>query len=179
MKLVLSSAAGLCALSILAGPSIAQKKPAKPSSAAGRQAYPKQENQFVVVDEFVKSHRPAGTAVSLEGYAVLAYRAGDGGVRVYIVDSVDHVLNAKDANGEAAAGAAAVIPASAIRSNASWNKGWMKLPMFTGSGTAQRQLRDVAPRIRVTGWTASGRATISPVTKIEVTNENGEFGSLR
>ncbi len=184
MKPVLWSAAALVILSCAIVDSWAQRKPVKKPArpAATRPAMPKQENQFVTVDEYIRARKPAGTAVSIEGYAALGYRAADGSVRLYVVDSVDHILSARDADGAAASGAAAVIPAGAIRVHPAWGwspKGSMRIPMFTGNGAAQRQLRDVAPKIRLTGWTASGRATISPVTKVEITNENGEYVAVR
>ena len=184
MKPVLWSAAGLLLLGAVSGVA-AQKKPiSKKTSSASvtRAATPKQENQFVTVEEFVKGHRPAGTAVSVEGYAALGFRSGDGSVHLYVVDSVDHILSAGDANAAVGSAAAAIIPAGGIRSNPAWgwsSKGTMRIPMFTGNGTAQKQLRDVAPKVRVTGWMAAGRATISPVTKVEITNDNGEWVSLR
>ena len=184
MKPVLWSAAALMIVSFAAGGSSAQRKPVKKTSstAATRPAMPKQENQFVTVDEFLRARRPAGTAVSIEGYAALGYRAADGSVRLHVLDSVDHILSARDADGAAASGATAVIPAGGIRLNPAWGwspKGAMRIPMFTGNGSAQRQLRDVAPKIRLTGWVASGRATISPVTKVEITNENGEYVRMK
>ena len=182
MKPVLWSAAGLLLFSAAVGTSTAQRKPAKKVSSisATRAAMPKQENQFVTVDEFLHARRPAGTAVSIEGYAALGYRAPDGAVRLYVLDSVDHILNAKDANANTSSAAVAVIPAAVIRANPAWgwtSRGAMRIPMFTGNGMAQRQLRDVAPKVRLTGW-ASGR-TISPVTKVEITNENGEYVRLK
>ena len=182
MKPVLWSAAAIMLISCAAAGS-AQRKPVKKTSstAATRPAMPKQENQFVTVDEFLRARRPAGTAVSIEGYAALGYRAADGSIRLYVLDSVDHILSAKDADAGAASGAAATIPAAAVRAHPGWAwspKGSMRIPMFTGNGAAQRQLRDVAPKIRLTGW-AAGRGTMSPVTKVEITNENGEYVALR
>src|SRR5687768_4432027 len=141
MKPVLWSAAALMFVSFAAGGS-AQRKPVKKTSsvAATRAAMPKQENQFVTVDEFIRARRPAGTAVSIEGYAALGYRAADGSVRLHVLDSVDHILSARDADSAAASGAAAVIPAAGIRLHPSWSwtpKGAMRLPMFTGNGSAQ------------------------------------------
>lgn len=183
MKPMLWTAAVLLLLGA-GGEAAAQKKAAKKTSgvAATRPASPKQENKFVTVEEFIRARRPAGTAVSIEGYAALGYLATDGGIRLYITDSVDHILSASDANATAGSSAVAVIPASAVRANPAWGwraRGAMRIPMFTGNGSAQRQLRDVAPKIRVTGWTASGRATISPVTRVEITNDNGEYVPLR
>jgi hypothetical protein len=142
----------------------------------------KQENQFVTVDEFIRARRPAKVGVTIEGYAALGFRGSDGAVRLYVVDSVDHILSAADANSTAASAAVAVIPPAVIRANPAWGwipRGAMRIPMFTGSGAAQRQLRDVCPKVRLTGWTSAGRATIAPVTKVEITNDNGEYVTLR
>src|SRR5690349_12426214 len=92
-----------------------------PAPAAGRTAQPKEENKFVTVEEFVKAHRGPGTAVSIEGYEVIAYPTSDGGLRLSIVDSVDHVLTAKDAVSFAQGGAAATIPAGTLRAHPHWS----------------------------------------------------------
>jgi hypothetical protein len=165
------------ALSVYAAPALQKGKPAKPAvSPAG--ARPKQENQFVTVDEFVQGRRSPRTAVSVEGYAVVGYRAADGSLRLQVVDSVDHVLNTKEADQAGQAGASVVVPAGvAKRPGLAWSaKGAQKFVMYTGAGHAQRPLHDIVAKVRVTGF-ATGK-TISPATKVEVQDESGNWKTL-
>ena len=182
MKAVLWASACVMILGSATGIS-AQKRGAKKVFAPSyRPAQAKQQNQFVTVDEFIKARIPAGVGVSVEGYAALGYRASDGGIRLYIVDSVDHILSPADADASARTAAVAVITPAVLRSNPAWGwtaRGSKKVPMYSGNGSAQTKLRDVAPRIRVTGWSSAGRATISPATKLEITNEDGSFVVLK
>lgn len=173
----------LCALLVFgtSGLSTAQRGHHRASKVES-QAYtaPKQENQFQTVDEFVKAHRAAGATASAEGYMVVAFRASDGGARLALADSVDHVLSARDANGAAKSGGWAIVSASAARRHPGWGfsaKGLQKYAMYTGSGSAQKVLHDTVPKIRVTGR-VSGRNTINPVTRIEYADENGEWKLL-
>lgn len=162
----------------LAAPALQKGKPVKAApSMAG--ATPKQENQFVTVDEFVHGKRAAHTAVSVEGYAVLGYRAGDGSLHLMVVDSVDHVLSPQDADNFGKTGATVIVPASitARRPGLAWSaKGMMKHAMYTGSGHAQKALHDVVAKVRVTGF-ATGK-TISPATKVEFQDDNGNWKTL-
>ncbi len=168
------------ALAAVAGaaPQKARHVSASASMSGERSAQAKQENQFQTVDEFVKSHRGPGTGVSVEGYAVLAC-GSDGGVRVCIVDSVDHVLSARDANNFAHGGATAIISSSGLHKHPRWamSGGMRKLAMYTGSGVAQTALHDTVAKIRVTGW-ASKVGTISPATKVEFQDDNGDWKTL-
>src|SRR5512145_1563638 len=134
MKLIFWSIAGLFILGCVAQSQAAQRKPPAKRSAppAYRPAAAKQVNQFVTVDEFIRAHRPAGTGVSIEGYAALGFRAGDGSVRLYVLDSVDHILTASDATSAAAGAAVCTVPVAVIRANPAWGwtpKGSMKFPM--------------------------------------------------
>jgi hypothetical protein len=153
------------------------------ASAAGatseKDAQAKQENQFVTVDEFVKSHRGRGTGVSVEGYAVIICGGSNGGLRICVVDSVDHVLSATDANNFAHGGAVALISQSGLKRHPSWawSGGMKKLAMYTGPGVAQTPLHDIVTKIRVTGW-AGGAGTISPATKVEFQDDNGDWKTL-
>src|SRR5262245_10146131 len=80
-----------------------KKSKSRPGVAVDVPLRVKQQNQFVTVEEFVNARLPKLTPVSVEGYAVLGYKTTDGGVRMNIVDSVDHVLNTKDADTQAGA----------------------------------------------------------------------------
>src|SRR2546421_435963 len=89
---------GLVCLEVTgAGAQHKHKKPApKPvKTAAVKSATPREENKFVTVEEFVHAKRGAGSAVSVEGYEVIVFPTGDGGLHLSIVDSVDHVLSAR------------------------------------------------------------------------------------
>src|SRR5207248_236773 len=150
----------------------------KPAPSREMVAHVKQENQFVTVDEFVKGRRAPRTPVSVEGYAVMAGRSADGSVRVVVVDSVDHVLSVKDADAFGRGGAEGVVPGSAVARHPSWawtGKGMQRFAMYaaTGTGHAQRQLHDTVAKVRLTGF-ATGRV-ISPVTKVEFEDENGNW----
>jgi len=156
------------------------KKPETPS-AKGVAARPKQHNQFVTVDEFARSRRAPRIAVSVEGYVVLGYRAPDGGLRLCLTDSVDHVLNTRDADSSAVGGAVGIVTPAALKKHPRWAwtaRGIQRFVMYTGAGRAQRPMHDVVAKMRLTGWTAPGRARINPVTKIEFQDENGEWKAL-
>lgn len=172
--------AALALFSVAAGAQHKYKKPKPaPAPAPGKVAYPKEENKFVTVEEFVKAHRGAGSAVSIEGYEVIAFPTSDGGLQLNIVDSVDHVLTAKDAVGFAQGGAVGIIPASALRGHPGWgwsNSGMKKYAMWTGPGTATKELHDIVAKMRFTGFTSGGR-TIN-LTKIEFADDNGDFRAL-
>ena len=157
----------------------AQKKmPAK--AVAAVVARPQQHNQFVTVDEFVKSKRAPKTAVSVEGYAVSGFRAADGSLRLTLVDSVDHVLSPADADNFGRAGAAATVPAAMAKKPAiAWTpKGLQRFGMYAanGAGRAQKQMHDIVPKVRLTGF-ATGRS-ISPVTRVEYQDDSGEWKAL-
>jgi len=157
------------------------KKHAKPAAAAAIVANPRQENQFVTVDEFVKGKRAPKTAVSVEGYAVTEGRAADGSLRLVVVDSIDHVLSPTDADNFGKGGAVATIPASLLAKHPSWAwtpKGMQRFAMYaaTPAGRAAKQMHDIVTKVRVTGF-ATGRA-ISPATKIEYQDDNGEWKTL-
>ena len=49
--------------------------------------------------------------------------------------------------------------------------------MYTGPGSATKNLHDVVEKMRFTGWTTGGRATIN-VTKIEFMDANGDWKVL-
>jgi len=149
-------------------------------SAKAKTVSVKQENQFILVDEFVKAGRAMGTVVSVEGYIVVGYRTSDGGERLAITDSVDHVLSARDANGLAASGAIATAPASGVKSHAKWawtSKGILRLVMYTGSGKAQKVLHDTVGKVRVSGI-VSAKRTLGTVVKIEEQDDNGDWKAL-
>lgn len=156
-----------------------KKKPAKTTTTIS--ANPRQENQFVTVDEFVHGKRAPKTAVSVEGYAVSAYKAADGSLRMVLVDSIDHVLSPTDADNFGKGGAPATAPASILGKHPAWAwtaKGMQRFGMYAanGAGRAQKQMHDIVAKVRVTGF-ATGRV-ISPVTKIEYQDDNGEWKTL-
>ncbi len=166
-----------------------QKKKARKSAAktgskavAGRPVCAKQENQFVTVDEFVKAKREPKIPVSIEGYIVLAHKTGTGSLKLVLVDSVDHVLSAQDANAQASGGAAAIVEAPALKKRAGWDwtaKGMKQFAMFTGPGTAAVNMHDVVPKLRITGFTSLFRSTIDPITGVEVMDDNGDWKAVR
>lgn len=163
---------------ILAAP---QKKKSAKAAPAPLAANPRQENQFVTTDEFVKGKRAPKTAVSVEGYAVSGYRAADGSLRLTLVDSIDHVLSPTDANNFGRGGAVATVPASLLKKHPSWAwsaKGTQRFGMYAANaqGRAVKQLHDIVPKVRLTGF-ATGK-TISPVTKIEYQDDNGDWKAL-
>jgi hypothetical protein len=173
-----TAAALLAATAALAAPSSQKGRKAAPTAQA---AAPKQENQFVTVEEFVKARRPPRTVVSVEGYIVMGGRASDGCLRLALVDSVDHVLNPKDADKMAAAGAKATVSAPALRKNPRWAwtaKGMQRFVMYAGAVRAQKALHDTVPKVRLTGQTAPGKGVLTPVTKIEFQDENGDWKKL-
>ena len=158
-------------------PAQAQRRHHKPAPKAEAPVTPKQENQFVTVEEFVRAHRGGGTPVSVEGYAVYAIKSGSG-VKLALVDSVDHVLSASDANKFAAGGASATIPAGAVAKHPSWGmtaKGLARFAMYTGAGSAQKSLHDTVAKVRLTGR-ASGRSI--NVTGVEYQDDNGDWKKL-
>lgn len=143
-----------------------------------KDAQAKQENQFVTVEEFVKAHRASGTGVSVEGYAVIIC-SSNGGLRIHVVDSVDHVLSATDANNFAHGGAVAQISSSGLRKHPSWawSGGMKKLAMYTGPGVATTALHDTVAKIRLTGW-AGGAGHMGQVTRVEFQDDNGDWKRL-
>lgn len=144
-------------------------------------AKPQPHNQFVTVEEFVRSKRAPRTAVSVEGYIVVGCRLPNGSLRLSLTDSVDKVLCADDANALMRTGATCVVPVAEVKKSArrGWTKqGLQKYVLYTGPGMAKTALHDVVEKMRITGWTAKGRASINPVTSIEYMDENGEWKSL-
>ncbi len=187
MNRTLFALAALLTASIVSSPlvvsSFAQPQKKKPVKAATTPivANPKQENQFVTVDEFVKGVRAPRTAVSVEGYAVSGNRTADGGLRVVVVDSIDHVLSPTDADNLGKGGAKGTVPAGSLAKHPGWQwsaKGMQRFGMYAanGAGRAQKQMHDVVAKVRLTGF-ATGRA-INPVTKIEFQDESGEWKTL-
>lgn len=170
-------AAALVLFASVSSASPQKRRHAHPAAKAESPVTPKQENQFVTVEEFVKGKRAAGTPVSVEGYAVIGMKIGSG-VKLVIVDSVDHVLSAADANKFGAGGAAATIAAGAVAKHPNWGmtaKGMNRFAMFTGAGSAQKQLHDTVAKVRVTGR-ATGRSI--SVTGMEYTDDNGDWKKL-
>ncbi|MCC6727733.1 MAG: hypothetical protein IT208_00165 [Chthonomonadales bacterium] len=178
MKLSLALAAVLlAALSLPAAGAGPKKRPAP----VPRPAAPAPHNRFVTVEEVVRARRAPAIAVSVEGYVVLARRLKSGSVQLSLADSIDHVLSERDADALARAGAQAVVPAVQQKRGARWAwsaAGLQRLAMYIGAARAERALRDTAPKVRVTGWTAKGRAVISPVTGIEYQDDNGDWKRL-
>lgn len=178
--LLLAGAVLIVPTCLTAQPLIKQSKKTKTAKPVKEvSATPKQENQFISVDEFVKTKRGLRTAVSVEGYIVVAIRMGDGSVRLSSVDSVDHVLSATDADNFAKGGAGAIIPSSTLAKHPTWAltaKGLQRVTMYTGAGHAQKALHDVVTKVRLTGF-AVGK-TINPVTKVEYQDDSGEWKTL-
>jgi hypothetical protein len=180
-RAVVALAIAVCVGAVVGAP--AQRRAHRRSSEGGASAAaarPKQENQFICVEDFKTARRAPRTAVSVEGYLVTCFHQPDGGYRAALVDSVDHVLSARDATAFGRAGASVTIPARFVRSKGrlAWSaKGIQTWVMYTGQGTAQRMLHDVIPKVRLTGWTAGG-ASISPVTGFEYADESGEWKKL-
>ena len=163
-----------------AAPSQKSKSRHKPKKVVAKAEAPlqaKQENQFVTVDEFVKAKRAAGTPVSIEGYAVVGTKSGSD-VRLAVVDSVDHVLSASDADKFAKEGAVATIPAAAVAKHAAWamtEKGVRRFTMYVGTTSALKALHDTVAKIRVTGR-CSGR--LINVSGLEYADDNGDWKKL-
>jgi hypothetical protein len=142
---------------------------------------PKSYNQFMEVDEFVKAHRTPHTLVSVEGYIVLASRAANGTIRIYITDSVDHVMSAKDALSLAKGGAAGIIIPHDAKVHPGWALSSAKLnryAMYIQSGKSIKMAHDTVTRVRITGSVFKGRGIINPVTKMEYTDENGDWKTM-
>ncbi len=155
--------------------STASPKPHPPKTPV-----PADQNRFTTVDDFLHAHRAAGTTVSVEGYVVLATREGKTGLRLALVDSVDHVLSARDAAASSRGGCIARISASALRAHPTWGwtaKGMERFAMFTGSGSALRQLHDTVPKLRITGSYLRPNV-VSPVVLVEYQNDDGEWTKL-
>lgn len=144
-------------------------------------AKPQLHNQFVTVEEFIRSQRAPRTPVSVEGYIVVGCLLPNGSLRLSLTDSVDKVLSAEDANALMQTGATCVVPVSEVKKSVQrgWTRqGMQRFVLYTGPGRAKTALHDVVEKMRITGWTAKGRATIDPVTDIEYMDENGEWKSL-
>lgn len=175
------TAAIALALVALAGTyAIATPKHRRAAGKPAASATPKSQNQFVTVHEFQVGKRAAGTLVSVEGYFVTGYRGDGGSVRLYLTDSVDHVINKEDAlkYEQKAAGATAGSGWVSGSSARSWTrKGLMKYVMFTGPGHPATELHDVIEKVRVTG-SAGSHGTISSISRVEYTDMNGFWKTL-
>ena len=104
----------------------------------------------------------------------------DGSETLVLVDSIDHVLSATDADNFGRGGVRSVVPGrlAARRAALGWGgKGLERFVMYTGAGHAQRQVHDTVAKVRVTGFLAR-KATISPATKVEFQDENGDWKAL-
>ena len=184
MNRILFAAPAQIAIALISIPLSAQpqkKRPPKPAVAGPPIARPKQENQFVTVDEFVRGARAPRTPVSVEGYAVTGGKMSDGSLRIVVVDSIDHVLSPTDADNFGKGGAQSTVPAAILARHPAWawtTKGMQRLAMYSANnaGRAQTQMHDVVTKVRLTGF-ATGKA-INPVTKIEFQDENGEWRAL-
>ena len=168
------AACSLMLMEIVEAPAQKSKK----SSSSGTVAKPQFQNKFNTVDEFMKKKLTAKTAVSIEGYVVVGYKQSNGDLLLSVVDSVDHVLSAEDANKIARIGARCVAPSSAVKSHKNWSITAKKLRdtlQYTGPGLAKTVLHDTVPKVRITGFKGSARGIISPVTSIEVTDDNGDY----
>jgi len=137
-------------------------------------------NQFITVDDMVRAKRKPNTTVSVEGYLVVGIRRPDGTVRAWLVDSVDKVLCAKEADALTRTGASLTVPAATLkRAPCAWNrKGLQRFVMYTGKTKAQVCLNDTMPKVRVTGPVAVGRAALGPVSRIEYMDINGDWKAL-
>jgi hypothetical protein len=168
--LLLAGLAAACALPL--APAAAQKKSKAPAKAAAKAPVvaPKEQNKFVTVEEFARANRPLKTVVSVEGYAVTAYPSG-GVTRLVLLDSVDHVLSAADANKFARGGVSVAASQAAVA------KKMARIAMFTGNGIAQKKLNDTPAKMRVTGW-VNGKSAIGPTVKVEAMDDNGEWKTL-
>lgn len=172
--------AGLVLVASLPLAAQSRKSAATPTKTA-KPAVVHPHNRFITVDEFHRAKRKPASFVSIEGYAVLGYRLSDGTVRLAMVDSVDHVLSATDANKFAAAGAFCSVRAAAVKKNpklAFPGKYLRKMVMYTGPGIARICLHDVVTKLRVTGSVSKARATLDPVAQVEFMDDNGDWKTL-
>jgi hypothetical protein len=171
------AACGLLVIGTLEAPAQKSKK----SSSSSTVAKPQFQNKFTTVDEFIKKKLSTKTAVSIEGYVVVGYKQSNGDVLLAVVDSVDHVLSADDANKIARIGARCTVPSSAQKSHKNWLITAKKLRdtlQYTGPSVAKTVLHDTVPKVRITGFKGSAKGIISPVTSIEVTDENGDYKAI-
>lgn len=160
----------------LAGTGLAMPSPQRP----GKTPVPADQNRFTTVDDFLHAHRAPRTTVSVEGYAVLAWMDGKTGLRLGIVDSVDHVLSVRDAIASSRSACVAFIPASALKSHPKWAltaTGMARFAMYARYGRNVKQLHDTVAKLRITGSYAPPKS-VSPVTLVEYQNDNGEWTKL-
>lgn len=151
--------------------------PLEAQRAATKQTTVRPHNSFVTVDEFVRSRRPAGTPVRVEGYFVTVLKTSGNSATCGLVDTTDKVLSASDAAATARAGAACTVPLGG-KGKGRWvmtRKGLLSLAMYSGSSKPTTFVQDTPPKVRVTGITGKGRATIVNVSRIEYQDENGEW----
>lgn len=151
------------------------------SSRKSATAPPKPYNQFVTVDEFIKAKRPAKTLVSVEGYVVYGRKAGSGEVVLYYVDSVDKIILVKEAQAACKSAARITVPSSFVSSSArrGWtDKGLRRFAMYIGASEPSKAIHDAMPKLRVTGRVATGRGIVSPATKVEYMDDNGDWKAL-
>jgi hypothetical protein len=175
IRLLAAAASLVAALPLFAQKPKKAPKPAAPSAVV--QPY----NRFITVDEYHRAKRRPASLISIEGYAVLGYRLTDGTVRLALVDSVDHVLSAEDANKFAASGAFCSVRPAQVKKNpklAFPGKHLKELVMYTGPGIAKKCLHDVVDKLRVTGAVSKVRATLDPVTRVEFMDDNGDWKAL-
>jgi len=149
------------------------KKPANPA--------PQPYNRFVTVSEFRAAKRAPGTNVSVEGYIVSGLKVGRSSARLYLVDSTDKVLSARDAEAAVRSATACTIGLGG-KSRPRWvmtRAGLLKLVMYTGAKQATTCIQDVPPKVRVQGNTGKTRGTLSAVTRIEFQDDDGEWRDFR
>jgi hypothetical protein len=148
----------------------------KPSSSE-----PKPHNRFVTVAEFRAAKRAPGANVSVEGYIVIALKAGRASARLYLVDSTDKVLSAKDADASARSGAVCTIGLGG-KARPRWimaRRGLLKLAMYTGGEQAASCLQDTPHKVRIQGRTTKTRSALGSVAKIEFQDDDGEWRDFR
>ncbi|HSV75150.1 MAG TPA: hypothetical protein VLH79_15435 [Chthonomonadales bacterium] len=163
----------------LAVPAVAQRSATRAPAPAVPVVHP--HNQFITVHEMINARRAPNTAVSVEGYFVVAIRQPDGAVRAWLVDSVDKVLSAQEADAMARTGATLSVPSAFIRQSArrAWcHRGLQRFVMYTGTTRAQVNLNDTMPKVRVTARTVRGRGALGPAARIEFMDDNGHWRAM-
>jgi hypothetical protein len=180
MQKFVRSAALAVGIVVLVGAGASAQKSRRAVVTAVKPSAAKPENTFGTIDEFIAARKPARTVVTIEGYTVVGFAATDGTVRGVLLDSVDRVLSASEADSFGRRGARFAIPASLTKSRprtAFKPKGFRDLCMYTGRGHAEKLLKDVISKVRVTG-TVLSLGFISPVTKVEYQDDNGDWKTL-